>query len=69
MTEAVADESRVAMKTETSQLKTQTRQAPEGGRRFEIRQQAERTILDVILVIPELRPRSRLDGGRFATST
>ena len=69
--EEMADELRVAMKTETSQLKR-----VKYAKRLKVvdafrksGNKPEWMILDVIPVIPpELRPLVPLDGGRFATS-
>src|SRR5216117_488755 len=69
--EEMADELRVAMKTETSQLKrvkyAKRLKVVDAFRRSG--NKPEWMILDVIPVIPpELRPLVPLDGGRFATS-
>jgi DNA-directed RNA polymerase subunit beta' len=75
--DAVAEELRVAVVTETSQHRKKQmlkrlkvvdafRTSGEGG---EIRNRPEWMILDVIPVLPpDLRPLVPLDGGRFATS-
>src|SRR5213596_2388516 len=69
--EEMADELRVAMKTETSQLKrvkySKRLKVVDAFRKSG--NKPEWMILDVIPVIPpELRPLVPLDGGRFATS-
>jgi DNA-directed RNA polymerase subunit beta' len=69
--ESLAEELRLIMKTETSQIKKQ-----KAAKRLKVvnsfrrsGQRPEWMILDVIPVIPpELRPLVPLDGGRFATS-